>query len=171
MASRKNLRSERARRRRQRLQMQRIALGVIAVVIIALLVINFWPESTGSGRSPLGLSDAPMITTGSGLGYQDEVVGEGPEAVAGSTVSVHYTGWLADGTKFDSSLDRGQPFDFQLGSGFVIRGWDEGVAGMKVGGIRILTIPSDLGYGPNGSPPRIPGGATLVFQVELLDVR
>lgn len=168
MSSRRKLRSERAQRRRQRRQTQQIALGVVAVVIIALLAINLWPKSPGG---PLDLSNAPVVTTASGLQYQDEVVGTGAEAVPGATVSVHYTGWLADGTKFDSSVDRGTPFEFLLGTGSVIRGWDEGVAGMRVGGVRILTIPSDLGYGPDGAPPRIPGGATLVFQVELLDVR
>lgn len=168
------LRSERARRRQQRRRTQQIALAVVALVIVALLAINFWPDQT-AGVDPesgfaLGLSDAEVITTASGLQYQDEVVGTGAEAAAGNTVTVHYTGWLTDGTKFDSSVDRVQPFSFPLGAGRVIQGWDEGVAGMKVGGVRILSIPSDLGYGPNGAPPTIPGGATLIFQVELLDV-
>lgn len=105
------------------------------------------------------------------LKVEDLVVGDGAEAVAGKMVSVHYTGWLTDGTKFDSSVDRGQPFQFALGAGQVIPGWDQGVAGMKVGGKRKLTIPSDLAYGDAGSPPVIPGGATLVFEVELLGVQ
>jgi FKBP-type peptidyl-prolyl cis-trans isomerase len=92
-------------------------------------------------------------------------------AEPGQTAVVHYTGWLTDGTKFDSSRDRGQPFSFPLGGGQVIAGWDEGVAGMKVGGRRKLVIPSELGYGPMGSPPVIPASATLVFDVELLDVK
>ncbi|MDO8914487.1 MAG: FKBP-type peptidyl-prolyl cis-trans isomerase [Coriobacteriia bacterium] len=99
------------------------------------------------------------------------VVGTGAEAVSGKTVSVHYTGWLTDGTKFDSSVDRGTPFEFQLGQGRVIRGWDEGVAGMKIGGKRKLTIPPEMGYGARGSGSVIPPNATLVFDVELLGVR
>jgi len=103
---------------------------------------------------------------------KDEMkAGTGTEAKSGNTVSVHYTGWLINGTKFDSSVDRGQPFTFHLGKGEVIPGWDQGVAGMKVGGKRRLHIPSSLGYGPNGAPPVIPGNATLIFEVELLDVK
>ena len=97
-------------------------------------------------------------------------VGEGVEAVVGKKVSVHYTGWLTDGTKFDSSLERNDPFDFALGRGQVIRGWDEGVAGMKVGGKRKLTIPPEMGYGARGAGGVIPPNATLVFEVELLAV-
>ena len=106
-----------------------------------------------------------------GLKYTDDQVGSGTEAQSGKTAFVHYTGWLANGTKFDSSRDRGQPFSFPLGGGRVIRGWDEGIVGMKVGGKRTLTIPPDLGYGARGSPPVIPPNATLTFEVELLDVR
>ena len=108
------------------------------------------------------------ITTASGLIIEDLQVGNGAEAAAGQYVSVHYTGWLTDGTKFDSSKDRGDPFEFPLGAGHVIRGWDEGVQGMKVGGSRKLTIPSNLGYGPRGAGGVIPPNATLVFEVELL---
>jgi FKBP-type peptidyl-prolyl cis-trans isomerase FkpA len=97
-------------------------------------------------------------------------VGAGIEAAAGKTVSVHYTGWLTSGAKFDSSLDRGKPFSFKLGAGQVIRGWDQGVVGMKVGGKRRLTIPPHLGYGERGFPGAIPPNATLLFEVELLDV-
>ena len=111
-----------------------------------------------------------MPTTPSGLQYDDEVIGDGAEATPGRSVRVHYTGWLTDGTKFDSSQDRGQPFDFHLGAGRVIKGWDEGVAGMKVGGKRKLTIPPDLGYGARGAGGVIPPNATLVFDVELLAV-
>jgi len=103
---------------------------------------------------------------------KDEMkAGTGTEAKSGNTVSVHYTGWLVNGTKFDSSVDRGQPFSFHLGKGEVIPGWDQGVQGMKVGGKRRLHIPSSLGYGPNGAPPVIPPNATLIFEVELLDVK
>lgn len=109
----------------------------------------------------------------SGLQYEDMVVGSGKMAEPGMNVSVHYTGWLTDAakTKFDSSLDRGQPFQFQLGGGQVIQGWDEGVKGMRIGGKRKLTIPPDLGYGARGASGVIPPNATLVFDVELLDVK
>ncbi|RPI86688.1 MAG: FKBP-type peptidyl-prolyl cis-trans isomerase [Chloroflexi bacterium] len=122
--------------------------------------------------TPFGAeSDAEVVTTASGLQYQDLVIGEGDAAQAGDTVSVHYTGWLVDGTEFDTSRDSGQPFEFTIGQGSVISGWDEGVAGMMVGGVRKLYIPSELGYGAGGSPPVIPGNATLVFEVELLAVQ
>jgi FKBP-type peptidyl-prolyl cis-trans isomerase FkpA len=101
----------------------------------------------------------------------DIVVGTGIEATAGKKVVVHYTGTLTDGTKFDSSHDRREPFVFALGAGQVIQGWDRGVAGMKVGGKRKLVIPADLAYGARGFPPVIPPNSTLVFEVELLDVR
>ncbi len=100
----------------------------------------------------------------------DEVIGTGAEAISGKKITVNYSGTLIDGTKFDSSYDRGTPFSFNLGAGEVIKGWDQGFAGMKVGGKRKLTIPSDLAYGPNGIPGAIPGGATLIFEVELLKV-
>lgn len=115
-----------------------------------------------------------MITTATGLQYEDVVVGEGAEAVAGRKVKVHYTGWLYDngqvGKKFDSSKDRNDPFVFPLGAGMVIQGWDEGVQGMKVGGTRKLIIPSELGYGAYGAGGVIPPHATLLFEVELLGV-
>lgn len=109
--------------------------------------------------------------TDSGLKYEDLVEGDGEVAANGHNVTVHYTGWLTDGSKFDSSVDRNQPFDFALGKGMVIRGWDEGVAGMKIGGKRKLTIPPQLGYGAAGAGGVIPPNATLVFEVELLGLR
>jgi FKBP-type peptidyl-prolyl cis-trans isomerase FkpA len=115
-----------------------------------------------------------MPTTASGLQFEDTIAGDGPEATKGQSVTVHYTGWLyndgAQGTKFDSSKDRGDPFVFSLGAGMVIRGWDEGVAGMKVGGARTLIIPAALGYGARGAGGVIPPNATLKFDVELLGV-
>jgi len=111
-----------------------------------------------------------QIMTDSGLKYEDLVEGDGPVAQAGQQVSVHYTGWLTDGSKFDSSLDRNDPFQFALGGGMVIRGWDEGVQGMKIGGKRKLTIPPQLGYGAHGAGGVIPPNATLVFEVELLEI-
>jgi FKBP-type peptidyl-prolyl cis-trans isomerase FkpA len=107
-------------------------------------------------------------TTTSGLIIDDITVGSGAEASAGQEVTVHYTGWLTNGTKFDSSKDRDDPFVFPLGGGRVIRGWDEGVQGMKIGGKRKLTIPPELGYGAHGAGGVIPPNATLVFEVELL---
>ena len=113
----------------------------------------------------------PEVTTPSGLKYVDLVTGTGESPKPGQTVTVHYTGTLENGSKFDSSVDRGQPFTFQIGLGQVIKGWDEGVAGMKVGGKRTLVIPPDLGYGARGAGGVIPPNATLKFEVELLDVK
>jgi FKBP-type peptidyl-prolyl cis-trans isomerase FkpA len=122
-----------------------------------------------SNRIP---KDRIMITTPSGLKFEDTVIGTGAEAARGQSVTVHYTGWLysngEQGAKFDSSKDRNDPFVFSLGAGMVIRGWDEGVAGMKVGGARTLIIPADLGYGARGAGGVIPPNATLRFDVELL---
>ena len=116
-----------------------------------------------------------MITTDSGLQYEDTTPGTGAEASSGQFVQVHYTGWLYEegvrGAKFDSSKDRGDPFEFGLGQGMVIRGWDEGVQGMKVGGTRVLVIPPQLGYGARGAGGVIPPNATLLFDVELVDVK
>ena len=121
-------------------------------------------------------ADDKLVTNPSGLKYHDEVVGSGTEAVAGKTVEVHYTGWLdksgQKGTKFDSSVDRGDKFTFHLGAKEVIKGWDEGVAGMKVGGKRKLIIPSKLAYGARGTPDgTIPPNSELTFEVELLEVK
>ena len=124
-----------------------------------------------SATEKAGATGGTMEKTASGLQYEDAKVGTGASPKAGQTAVVHYTGWLLDGTKFDSSKDRGEPFQFSLGRGQVIKGWDEGVATMKVGGTRILMIPPELGYGARGAGGVIPPNATLKFEVELLDVR
>jgi FKBP-type peptidyl-prolyl cis-trans isomerase len=137
---------------------------VVSAAVLAALV-----AACAQSQAPSGGGNE--VTTASGLKYTDVKVGTGAEAKAGQSVSVHYTGTLTDGSKFDSSRDRNQPFVFPLGAGRVIRGWDEGVAGMKVGGVRKLTIPPALGYGAQGAGGVIPPNATLIFEVELLDVR
>jgi FKBP-type peptidyl-prolyl cis-trans isomerase len=139
-------------------------LTVVAVLVV--VAVAGASQAPGAG----GKVDEKVITTASGLKYVDMVVGTGDEAKKGQTVRVHYTGWLKDGTKFDSSLDRGKPFEFQLGAGRVIKGWDEGVAGMKIGGKRKLIIPAQLGYGDRGAGGVIPPGAELTFEVELLGI-
>jgi FKBP-type peptidyl-prolyl cis-trans isomerase FkpA len=127
------------------------------------------PPGSGTGLGPeVAKLGAKAVKTKSGLQYEDLVVGSGSEAKDGKTVKVHYTGWLTDGTKFDSSLDRGEPFELSL-PGQVIKGWNEGIPGMKVGGKRKLLIPPDLGYGASETGP-IPANSTLVFEVELLQV-
>ncbi len=126
---------------------------------------------TGAPDAPTTVEEADYVTTESGLKYHDLAVGEGASPETGQTVTVHYTGWLEDGTKFDSSLDRREPFTFNIGLRQVIAGWDEGVATMKVGGKRQLVIPSELGYGAQGAGTVIPPNATLIFEVELLDVQ
>ncbi len=112
----------------------------------------------------------PIVTTSSGLQIEDIIVGSGPTAASGQHVIVHYTGWLADGKKFDSSVDRNEPFRFPLDGRHVIAGWEEGVPGMNVGGIRKLTIPAELAYGARGAGKLIPPHARLVFEIELLDI-
>ena len=134
------------------------------------------PEPAGSPAAAMSTpAGGAPITTASGLKIEDLVVGTGATAEKGKTVSVHYTGWLIEKSKadhFDSSHDRGQPYEFVLGTGAVIKGWDEGLQGMKVGGKRMLTIPPDLGYGQTGTPGGpIPPNATLVFETELVGVR
>jgi FKBP-type peptidyl-prolyl cis-trans isomerase len=169
-------RSDRARRRAARVRNQRIAILVVVLLLVAgavfLVYYNSRPQQNTSIQPAAGLPDiSGLTTTTSGLQLKDVTVGTGAEAQAGDTVFVHYTGWLTDGTKFDSSLDRGQPFSFPLGAGRVIAGWDEGVAGMKEGGKRILVIPADLGYGAGGAGDVIPPNAVLIFEVELLDIQ
>jgi FKBP-type peptidyl-prolyl cis-trans isomerase len=144
------------------------ALALFAVILSAC---GGSGEGGGAASGDFAVDSASLTKTASGLQYQDVALGEGAEAREGQVAVVHYTGWLTDGTKFDSSRDRGQPFSFPVGGGQVIAGWDEGVAGMKVGGRRKLVIPANLGYGEMGAPPVIPPGATLVFDVELLEVK
>jgi len=140
---------------------------VLGTAVMAVLVAACTQSQAPAG----GGGGGQEVTTPSVLKYTDTKIGTGAEAKAGQNVSVHYTGWLTNGTKFDSSKDRGQPFNFPLGGGRVIKGWDEGVQGMKVGGVRKLTIPANLGYGAQGAGGVIPPNATLVFEVELLDVK
>ena len=144
----------------------------LGLVVLACVVAWQGVPSTGRAqdKDKKEEKEPKTVTTHSGLKYQDLKEGTGAEAKKGNTVDVHYTGWLKDGTKFDSSLDRNQPFTFKLGAGRVIKGWDEGVVGMKVGGKRKLVIHAELGYGAAGSPPAIPPNSVLVFQVELLSV-
>ena len=139
--------------------------------IIGLAVLGILAMLVASRPSDAQDLQTRVVTTKSGLKYIDEKEGTGQTAKAGDNVSVHYTGRLADGKKFDSSVDRGQPFDFPLGAGRVIKGWDEGVAGMKVGGKRKLIIPSELGYGKRGAGDVIPPDAELHFDVELLKIK
>ncbi len=147
--------------------MRPLCAGVVCLMLVVTPTFG-WEGAIAANEKEKSMQE---ITTPSGLKYVDQVVGTGEVAVAGKTASVHYTGWLENGKKFDSSVDRGQPFSFPLGARRVIKGWDEGVQGMKVGGKRKLTIPSDLGYGSSGAGGVIPPNATLIFDVELLGVR
>ena len=153
----------------------RIALPIISAALAALSIAACTKNSTSQPSDTTTAASTSGATTSgasmpAGLKIEDTKVGTGAEAVAGKTVTVHYTGTLTDGKKFDSSLDRGQPFKFTLGAGQVIQGWDKGFAGMKVGGKRKLTIPPELGYGARGAGNVIPPNATLIFDVELLGV-
>ena len=146
------------------------------IIMVSLLSIPLIAACQQQGDTEMSENAAnPVITE---LLITDVVDGDGPTAEAGQTVVVHYTGWLYDpgqpdnkGTKFDSSVDRGEPFSFPLGAGRVIKGWDEGFAGMQIGGKRILVIPPDMGYGARGAGGAIPPNATLMFEVDLLDIQ
>ncbi len=147
---------------------------------LALLLLSSLVTAAcgGAPASPAGSATPAAAADVTALAKDDRTAGTGAEARPGMMVSVHYTGWLYDpsaadkrGKKFDSSKDRGEPFEFQLGKGDVIAGWDEGVAGMKIGGTRVLTIPSNMGYGARGAGADIPPNAALVFEVELLGVK
>lgn len=141
---------------------------LFAGILVSLMTGGFSPAfCQWSGNSPLA-SSQKVVKTPSGLQYFDIEPGRGPSPAAGTKVTVHYTGWLMNKTKFDSSLDNGKPFQFTLGAREVIAGWDEGVASMRVGGKRRLVIPANLAYGQRGFPPVIPPNSTLVFDVQLL---
>jgi FKBP-type peptidyl-prolyl cis-trans isomerase len=147
--------------------MTRFKAGIMAVLALTLVAA---PGCTKKSSDQSNANTAEAKQAPADLKIEDIKVGDGAEAVAGKRVTVHYTGTLVDGKKFDSSRDRGQPFTFTLGAGQVIKGWDQGVAGMKVGGERKLTIPPQLGYGERGAGNVIPPNATLIFDVELLKV-
>jgi FKBP-type peptidyl-prolyl cis-trans isomerase len=161
-----------------------------SVVILAIAVLGMaassFAQTAGAAKKPVATHQpaahkpaiggptkvtGPSIKTASGLEYWDIKTGTGPVAQSGQHVKVHYTGWLTNGKKFDSSVGTGHPFEFMLGASQVIKGWDEGVAGMKVGGKRQLHIPPDLAYGPAGYPPVIPPNSALVFDVQLIEVK
>lgn len=140
-------------------------VAIVIVVVLALSAVGYVLSKRGGGTT------GAEVTTPTGLKYVDLVEGTGATPQRGQTVTVHYTGTLENGTKFDSSVDKGQPYSFRIGTGVVIKGWDEGLMSMKAGGKRKLIIPASLGYGSMGRPPDIPGGATLLFDVELLAVK
>jgi FKBP-type peptidyl-prolyl cis-trans isomerase FkpA len=156
---------------------KRIGLLLPAVLVAALASMPAVADETKPTPAPEAAkkSESKMKSTPSGLQYEDTLEGTGASPKPGQTCVMHYTGWLwengAKGKKFDSSVDRGTPFTFPIGQGRVIKGWDEGVATMKVGGKRTLLIPPQLGYGSRGAPGAIPPNATLLFEVELLDVK
>jgi FKBP-type peptidyl-prolyl cis-trans isomerase len=151
-----------------------LAGGACVVLLAAVIFTTIWAAlgepSVMADDKKSDAKDAKTVTTASGLKYVDQKVGDGAEAKKGSKVAVHYTGTLESGKKFDSSRDRDEPFTLTLGAGMVIKGWDEGLQGMKVGGKRKLIIPPNLGYGERGAGGVIPPNATLIFEVELLKV-
>lgn len=148
--------------------------AVLGVLLLATACDKKVPEPTSQERKTVVSATAPPKDVTGGiteLKIEDIKEGAGDAVKSGDTVSVHYTGTLLDGEKFDSSKDRNTPFEFSVGRGNVIKGWDEGLVGMKKGGVRKLTIPADKGYGAAGSPPKIPGNATLLFEIELLEIK
>lgn len=148
------------------------AIILAAAVIILGLAIYFSPSTTNNTKTSMDTTKTDNSSSDmTGLKIEDSLVGTGAEAVPGKKLSMHYVGTLLNGTKFDSSRDRGTPFEFTLGAGQVIQGWDQGIVGMKVGGKRKLTIPAPLAYGEHSPTPAIPPNSTLVFEVELLDVK
>ena len=154
--------------------MKTLILAITLLELATLVAAQTAPAQKAAAKpatsGPTKVTGAPTKTA-SGLEYWDIKVGTGAVAQSGQHVKVDYTGWLTNGKKFDSSVGTGRPFEFMLGAGRVIKGWDEGVAGMKVGGQRQLRIPPDLAYGPAGHPPQIPANSTLIFDVQLVDVK
>lgn len=153
-----------------RFDLKNIAIILGALLFFVVIFMIFSPKEKPGQESSNQNTTAVSATPSATVKSEDMTVGKGATAVNGSTVTVNYIGYLTDGKKFDSSYDRKQPFTFKVGNGDVIKGWDLGVIGMKVGGKRKLTIPPDLAYGPSGNPPTIPPNATLVFEIELLKV-
>jgi FKBP-type peptidyl-prolyl cis-trans isomerase len=149
---------------------KRVLLSLLLLGALLLAQLSCARPSLTAEPQPTA-TQSRVVATASGLQSEDLVVGAGPIAKVGDMLSVHYTGWLTDGTKFDSSYDRDEPFEFTLGAGVVIPGWDEGLVGMRVGSKRRLTIPSDLAYGASGAGGVIPPNATLIFEVELLSIK
>lgn len=162
-------RSERAQKRAIKQRNQRIGVIVLLLLIVAAIAFLAFGDKLFTSKSTM--DDLDWTTTASGLQIADTVIGSGNPVKPGDTVSVHYTGFLTDGTKFDSSLDRNTPFEFTVGQGRVIPGWEEGLVGMQVGGKRSLLVPPDLGYGVQGYPPIIPGNAILRFEIELIAIQ
>lgn len=151
--------------------MTKYRITAIAILVLTAIAICAQTVAQKPNTSAPTKVTGDGVKTASGLQYWDIKVGTGAEAKQGSHVTVHYTGWLTSGKKFDSSVDAGKPFEFTIGRGDVIKGWEEGVAGMKVGGKRQLRIPPELGYGASGYPGVIPANATLVFDIQLLGVK
>jgi len=145
-------------------------LRPILALAVFLAACGPTERARGGFSADLGVDTTTMTRAPAGFWYTDVTAGQGKEATSGSTVTVHYTGWLPSGRKFDSSRDRGEPFAFTIGAGQVITGWDEGVKGMREGGRRKLVLPPAMAYGEAGAPPDIPANATLVFDVEVLKV-
>jgi len=172
------LREQRRAERIAKRNRQRTIIGVIIFLVLVLIGYLVYRDYSLKNQSyPIGTLDssppapsANAVTTASGLQYEDLKVGDGATAKSGDSISVHYTGWLTDGTQFDSSIGSGKTFDFILGAGSVIAGWDEGVVGMRVNGTRLLVIPPELGYGATGAGS-IPANATLIFEVQLVAIK
>lgn len=154
--------------------MRNVEKFLVLLLLVAAIAIPACSQKDAKGPAETAAVESHavqgQVKTPSGLSYTDLVQGSGAQPVSGKSVKVHYTGWLENGTKFDSSLDHGQPFAFRIGTGEVIPGWDEGVMSMRVGGKRKLIVPAQLGYGASGAGGVIPPNATLIFEVELLDV-